>query len=137
MLKLISLIGLLATVIIVEAYLLKPKPPIVTDADVQAYLRVHEMADQVRHFHEWEWVHPDTPRTISFPEIITDPVMWDFTLNSVLMGKKKIWVWNSPSVGGFKTGLLITGTSVGTAATTYLGAGTSYTCNLLSGGDHP
>lgn len=73
---------------------LKPDPkPVVTEADVRAYLAAHDKADQVRAFHSWRSYHPDVPRTIEFPEIATNPVLWDFTLHSVLSGEKRTWTW--------------------------------------------
>lgn len=97
--------------------------PHVTVADVQAYLRAHEMADQVRHFHEWEWNHPDIPRTIVFPEIATDPVLWDFTLHTVLRGDKQTWSWGSYAYFVPVSGI---STAITAASTTTMGIASCY-----------
>lgn len=49
-------------------------------------------------FASWRFSHPDIPLTIKFPEIATNPVLWDFTLHSFLRGEKRTWTWGEVSI---------------------------------------
>ena len=59
---------------------------------------------------------PDVPRTIEFPEIATNPVLWDFTLHSVLRGEKRTWTWGD--VGYVTASTSGTAVVIGTAPAT-------------------
>lgn len=112
------------------------KPPHVTDADVQAYLHARDMSDKVRDFHNWIDHHPDVPRTLEFPEIKSDPVLWDFTEHAVLRGVKRSWTWSDVAYAVSAT--IFSGTS---ATMIEIPAHSTATCSIppapAQSGGHP
>lgn len=56
-------------------------------------LRAMDIAKRTEALADWRRMHPDVPRTIEFPEIATDPVLWDFTDHAVLRGLERTWTW--------------------------------------------
>lgn len=56
-------------------------------------LRAMDIAMRNDAFADWRRRHPDIPRTIEFPEVATNPVLWDFTKHAVLHGLKRMWTW--------------------------------------------
>lgn len=104
------------------------------DREVSARLRALAFGDAVS---TQRRDHPAAPRTIEFPEIAGNPVLWDFTLHSVLRRERRAWTWGdtayaaaAPSCG--------TVTTAGTAIT--MSPGVYYfttSVPALSGGTYP
>jgi hypothetical protein len=95
------------------------KPPNLLDQ-----LRAMDMAAREQDFALWVAHHPDIPRTIEFPEIPGDPVLWDFTRHAVLLREKRTWTWGD--IG------YVTGTSMVISSATSValsGSTSTYTCS--------
>lgn len=85
-------------------------PRVAIDAKTQAFF----FASYLRSF--LQALPPEIPRTIEFPEIETDPVLWDFTWHSVLGGERRVWSWRE---------MVIENNTVSTAATSTIWITTS------------
>lgn len=103
-------------------------PPSVHDRDViRRNTEFNAARSVIRHY------HPDVPRTIDFPEIATNPVLWDFTLHSVLRGERRTWTWGYTRYGAVAPTI----TTAGTGAVYPTTAGTITTGTTVATGNGP